>query len=1463
MKNEMILKQKIDRAEVVSFDIFDTLLFRKTNDPETIFDLVGKHFDIPGFKKLRIDKQNEASRAVYEKHQYPHADMNDIYDTLAATTDVPVDWIQVKEYEIQMEQDALVANQEMLDIFHYAKSAGKRVVATSDMYLLADTLKYILESKGFTGFDHIYCSADEHKAKFDKSLFAHVASCEGVDYHQILHIGDKARDDGEYPASFGMETFVYERSFPFDQVKNTAGSEIDNGLFKILYDEKKSFFYNLGVEAGGPLYTGLCLWLREKIGETDKKIFFLSRDGYNLHRVFQDNGYHNTEYLYTSRRAMILAGITKMDEEAIRELPPYTRGQTVRELLAYLCIDPDELNHLEDAGFKSLDDVITSDEDVYQFQSLYQLDEDVFLKRCEWERKNAIAYLKETGFLDQDSIVFDCGWSGSSQHLLDRLKQAIGCEYSTYFYYFGIKNSEKSHRQLKGKHYEAYAFDYYRNFGLQRNVQHAVVLYELFFSAPHESVYYYGENGVVFEAGNGDQEKTDILQGIQDYLKLSIPFASKYPVEYRPEDAMGHLQRVIENPTDQEAIMLGNLRNVDGFARSSDEEKYIAYITESQYERNPHTEVYWLKGLLKRTDVSESLKQKIAASKGVAYPEITISEYHLEDEQSIRNYHRWIKNYENHAGEEKALEYKPKFSVVMPVYNTVEEQLREAIESVLEQSYGEYELILVDDHSTWDTVALVLKSYEDNSHVKVIYRQTNGHISVATNDGIAIASGEFIVFMDCDDVLAKNALYEFALKLNENPELDFIYSDEDKITEDGKIRHMPFFKPDWSPDLYMCENYTNHLSVYRMSITKAIGGLRSAYNGAQDYDFTLRFLEQSSNAHVGHIQKILYHWRERKESVAYAMNSKNYASEAARRAKESALKRRKIEHHLEYITGMNQYRVVYEVTNEPLVSIIIPSKDHPQILKQCIDSIREYTTYQNYEIIVVDNGSSKENRLKIQEYLKAVKAVYVYDKCEFNFSFMCNQGAKVSRGDYLLFLNDDIEIFQPSWLERILGQAQQEHVGAVGVKLYYPFSTKIQHAGIATVYRNSYWCGPAHLFMYMDDQCPYYFGFNYMDADILAVTGACLLLRRSLFKEIGGFDEALPVAYNDVDLCYKIYEAGYYNVIRNDVVAYHHESLSRGMDALDETKMTRLSGEKNVLFKRHSRFAKCDPFMNSNLHLYGAVLEMQKQDDRLMCMQEQSKMEGQQGSVDAIVVTSETVVITGWSYVPERGDNDILERYLLLCDAYGNLYRCTVENTTRADLPAFFGGKSDALHCGFEAKIDKKKLGADTMRYQMGVLTIAPDEKKYIYWSPKKTTIARDYDHMPVYSPCEEYVGGILHPANKRIEWNLEYINPDESGYRIAGWAFCSGNKHYQYEKQLLLKGSDDTLLVFEVEEQERMDVTAVFPDVHFLFGTGYYCHIWKGWLKTGVEYDLVLRLKHRFDEQDVQDVEVGKKIMK
>ena len=332
----------------------------------------------------------------------------------------------------------------------------------------------------------------------------------------------------------------------------------------------------------------------------------------------------------------------------------------------------------------------------------------------------------------------------------------------------------------------------------------------------------------------------------------------------------------------------------------------------------------------------------------------------MEGDDAFRRYQRWLKYQRAHREFETELKHRLKFSFVVPVYNTLDEQLRECFDSILNQTYPNFELIIVDDHSSWESVRPILKAYESDDRVKVIYRTENGHISKATNDGIEQVTGDFIAFMDCDDTIEFDTLYHFAKALNENPELDFIYSDEDKLTEDGKVRHMPFFKPDWSPDLYLCENYTNHLSVFRASIVKELGGLRSEYNGSQDYDFTLRFLKKTTNQKVGHIPKMLYHWRERKESAASDVAAKGYALYTNRAAKADHIRRNHLAADMEYIPDCYQYRVVFHPQGDPKVSIIIPSKDYVDVLKRCIESVQDVTTYKNYEIIVVDNGSSEE-----------------------------------------------------------------------------------------------------------------------------------------------------------------------------------------------------------------------------------------------------------------------------------------------------------------------------------------------------------------------------------------------------------------------------------------------------------------------------------------------------------------------
>ena len=540
-------------------------------------------------------------------------------------------------------------------------------------------------------------------------------------------------------------------------------------------------------------------------------------------------------------------------------------------------------------------------------------------------------------------------------------------------------------------------------------------------------------------------------------------------------------------------------------------------------------------------------------------------------------YDMWmLQNEQQYKEPEQELEYKPLISVVVPVYNVEPQMLTACIQSVQNQTYDNWELCLVDDCSTDARVRETLRQFEGVERIKIKYRSENGHISRTTNDGIAMAEGEFVALLDCDDLYAENALYEIAKKLNEDHTLDFIYSDEDKLSEDGTKRRNPFFKPDWSPDTFMSLMYTCHLAVYRKSLLDEMGGLRVGLEGSQDYDLVLRVMEKTNR--IGHVPKILYHGREREESTANDISAKPYIIETTKKAKLEALERRGVKGHLEYIKDIVMFRVVYEVVGNPRVSIIIPSKDNYDILKQCLTSIRKETKYQNYEIIVVDNGSAEETHAKYTQMCKELECKYHYAPMEFNFSKMCNIGAHLADGQFLLFLNDDIRVEGAEWLERMLGHAQQPHTGAVGCKLIYPNTNLIQHVGVV-----SFMVGPGHAFQRINDDLNCYWGRNKLEYNYSAVTGACLMIDRNKYDQVGGFSEQLPVAYNDIDLCFNLVEAGYYNVVRTDVRLYHYESISRGYDAVSPEKAARQQREMKKLYDRHPEFKGYDPCYNPNL----------------------------------------------------------------------------------------------------------------------------------------------------------------------------------------------------------------------------------------------------------------------------------------
>jgi glycosyltransferase involved in cell wall biosynthesis len=530
------------------------------------------------------------------------------------------------------------------------------------------------------------------------------------------------------------------------------------------------------------------------------------------------------------------------------------------------------------------------------------------------------------------------------------------------------------------------------------------------------------------------------------------------------------------------------------------------------------------------------------------------------------------------------LNSNPLFSIVVPTYNTTPELLSAVLSSVDAQWYPHWELILVDDASPNEETRQALAQI-DHPKIKVHYLEKNQGISGATNFALEAATGDFIVFMDHDDELTVDCLYELALCIDRE-EPDFIYSDEDKITEDKQYTQ-PHYKPDWSPDTMMSTMFTCHVSCVRRSLLSKVGGLRSQFDGCQDWDFVLRVTEHTDR--ISHIPKILYHWRILPASIASDIVAKPYVLEASRSVRTDALERRGLKGNVEPVSQCPSYfRVNYELQGEPLVSIIIPSRDNHQVLKRCIDSIYEKSSYRKFEIIIIDNGSIETSTISyLQELQDDGRAKIIRHDAPFNFSELNNIGVTSATGDLLVFLNDDTEVLTCDWLERMGGYAQLPHIGAVGAKLLYPGGNEIQHAGVLNLED-----GPGHAFLRKDGDSHGYFMRNLLEYNWLAVTGACLMMETKKFNVLGGFDESLPVAYNDIELCIRCVENKLYNVVCQAVTLVHHESVSRGIDHVDPIKLERLKNELKHLYSIHPRYFQHDPFYNPNLHPNSINFEM-------------------------------------------------------------------------------------------------------------------------------------------------------------------------------------------------------------------------------------------------------------------------------
>lgn len=558
----------------------------------------------------------------------------------------------------------------------------------------------------------------------------------------------------------------------------------------------------------------------------------------------------------------------------------------------------------------------------------------------------------------------------------------------------------------------------------------------------------------------------------------------------------------------------------------------------------------------------------------------------LAQKHKPMEYSKWLPKHLPTASElekqrQKRFVYEPKISLVVPLYKTKEEYLRQLIASVQKQTYRNWELCLSDGSGEDSPIDGLLQEYvKQDERIKVVSHKQPLQISENTNAALEIAAGEYIAFGDHDDLLAEHAFYECVSALNENREIDVLYTDEDKVNMHGTRHFQPHLKPDFNPDLLHSVNYICHLFVVKRELMEQVGMLRAEFDGAQDYDFIFRCTEQAK--HIHHIPKVLYHWRSHENSTAENPDSKRYAFEAGKRAIEAHFRRIGVQAEVSHGEFPGLYRTRYLRERDPLISILIPNKDHIEDLERCISSIEEKSTYRNFEYIIVENNSTEEETFAYYKELERrnEKVKMVYWDGPFNYSEINNFGAAYASGEYLLLLNNDTEVINPDWLEELLGYCMRPDVGIVGARLYYEDDT-IQHAGVVMGFGGI----AGHCFVQQPRSATGYCHRIICAQDYSAVTAACMMVKKSVFDEVGGLSTDLAVAFNDVDFCLKVREAGYLIVYNPYVELYHYESKSRGLEDTPEKK-ARFAREIATMEAHWPEvFRKPDPYYNPNLTL--------------------------------------------------------------------------------------------------------------------------------------------------------------------------------------------------------------------------------------------------------------------------------------
>lgn len=525
------------------------------------------------------------------------------------------------------------------------------------------------------------------------------------------------------------------------------------------------------------------------------------------------------------------------------------------------------------------------------------------------------------------------------------------------------------------------------------------------------------------------------------------------------------------------------------------------------------------------------------------------------------------------------LDYRPEFSIVVPLYRTPLFFFEEMLESVKKQTYGRWQLILVNASPEDEPLLSAAQEAATNDRrITLVNLDSNLGISENTNEGVRRATGDFVCFFDHDDVLEPNLLFEYAQAINNRPDVDALYCDEDKLMPDGSFAQ-PFLKPDFSIDLLRNNNYICHMLAIRKSLYDVLEPNTKEFDGAQDHNLALQASEKARYIH--HVPKVLYHWRISDNSTAANANSKPYATLAGIKAVKNHLCRMGITAEVAQSRRPFTYKISYPIPKDkPLVSIIIPSKDHIDLLDRCLKSILDKTTYQNFEIVIIENNSTDERTFDYYERITGEHPGVIRVcrwSAEFNFSKLMNFGASEARGDYLLLLNNDTEVISPHWISSMLGLAAREEVGIVGVRLYYPDDT-IQHAGVCVT------GGAAgHLGKNLAKGNWGYFALHDAEQNLSAVTAACMMTKREVFEKVGGWTEELSVAFNDIDFCLKAREQGYLVVYTPEVELYHHESISRGYE---DNVEKRIRFHREVAYINHRwapYYVKGDPYINPNI----------------------------------------------------------------------------------------------------------------------------------------------------------------------------------------------------------------------------------------------------------------------------------------